>query len=108
MKNKNCESSLYVCGICGTSHESIEERASCELSCVKKIKEEEKKAAEAKKKAEKDADFAETSAAIDNAYAMINKCVEKHGEFTYSGKLKDSKEPVVNYFPSRLWHHFFF
>ena len=108
MKDKNCNKPQYTCGVCGTNYDSIQERAECEMTCVKKIKEEERKAAEAKKKAEKAADFAEASAAIDNVYAMINKCVEKHGEFTYSDKLKDCKEPIVNYFPSRFWHHFFF
>ena len=38
----------YICGICGARYESVQERANCELKCVKKIEEEERKAAEEK------------------------------------------------------------
>lgn len=108
MKDRNCDKPQYTCGVCGTNYDSIQERAECEMACVKKIKEEERKAAEAKKKAEKTADFAEASAAIDNAYAIINKCIEKYGEFHYSGKLKDVDVFKTDFFPSKLLHHFWF
>ena len=109
MKNKNCENSLYVCGVCGKSHETIEERAECELSCVKKIKEEERKAAEAKKKAEKETRQQEVTAALDNAFALMNKFTEDYGTYKYNGKIKEDLNMAnMDFFPSKLWHHFWF
>ena len=98
----------YKCGVCGEIYDSIAKRMKCEQECLHKQEVEAKKVAEAKKRAEKDARFAEASAAIDNAFALVNKCVEDYGEFAYVGKLKDAEEPIRNYFPSRLWHHFWF
>ena len=108
MKDKTCDKVQYACGVCGAKYDTIQDRAKCEMACVKKIEEEAKKAAEAKKKAEKATRFSEASAAIDNAFALVNKCVEDYGEFVYNGKLENSNEPIRNYFPSRLWHHLFF
>lgn len=105
--NKNYKP-VYKCGICGNKFTSVQERLNCEMSCIAKQKEEEKKAAEAKKKAEKEADYAEASAALDNALALVNKCVEKHGVFKYSGKMKDLDLLNMDFFPSKLWHHFWF
>ena len=47
MKDRNCDKTQYTCAICKTNYDTIQERARCEMSCVKKIEEEEKKAAEA-------------------------------------------------------------
>lgn len=107
-ENKTFIKPAYKCGICGKEHPSVQERMNCEMTCLKKQQEKEKAAAEAKKKAERDERFAEASNAIDNAFTLVNKCVEDYGEFAYNGKLKDSKEPITNYFPSRIWHRFFF
>ena len=108
MKNdKNCIPT-YKCGICGSEHPSVQLRMNCEMSCIAKQKEEEKKVAEAKKKAEKESDYAEASAALDNALTLVNKCVEKHGVFKYSGKMKDLDLLNMDFFPSKLWHHFWF
>ena len=98
----------YKCGICDKIYESIEERTNCEMSCLKKHKEEEKKAAEAKLRAEKDERFAEASAALDNAFALVNKCVEDYGSFQYTGKLEKLDMLNMDFFPSKLWHHFWF
>lgn len=98
----------YKCAICDRVYDTIQDRASCERACLKKQQEEEKKAAEAQKSAEKKADFNEASAALDNALALVNKCVEKHGTFKYSGNLKELDLVNLDFFPSKLWHHFWF
>lgn len=97
---------IYRCGICGKDYPSIAERMKCEQACLKKQQEEEKAAAEAKRKAEKDACFMEASNALDNAFAIVNKCIEKYGKFEYKGKLKELDMLNMDFFPSKLWHHF--
>ena len=108
MENNTYAKPMYKCGVCGTIYDSIAERSKCEQACVKKQEEEAKKAALAKKNAEKEADYTEASAALDNALALVNKCVEKHGVFKYSGKMKDLDMLNMDFFPSKLWHHFWF
>ena len=99
---------VYKCAICGKVYDKIEDRIKCEQECLRKQQEEEKAAAEAKKKAEKETDFVEASKAIDNAYTLVKKCVEDYGMFKYSGKLKDLDALNLDFFPSKLWHHFWF
>lgn len=106
--NKMYAKPQYKCAICGKIYDDVQDRINCEMACLKRQKEEEKKAAEAKKNAEKDADFTEASSAIDNAYALINKCIEKYGTFKYNGKVKDLDTLNLDFFPSKLWHHFWF
>ena len=98
----------YKCAICGKIYDDVQERMNCEMVCLKKKKEEEKKAAQAKKNAEKNTRFAEASSALDNAFALVNKCVEDYGAFRYNGKLKDLDALNLDFFPSKLWHHFWF
>ena len=98
----------YKCAICDSIYESVQERMSCEMACVKKQQEAEKKAAEKKMKEEKDARQKEVSAALDNAYALISKYVEDYGSFEYKGKYKGLDMLNLDFFPSKLWHHFWF
>ena len=105
MTNKDKQ---YRCEICGKAYDSISERANCELACFTKIQEEAKAAAEAKYQKEKDGRFAEASAALDNALALVNKCVEDYGSFKYTGTIKDMDLVNMDFFPSKLWHHFWF
>lgn len=98
----------YKCGICGEEFTNVYDRSACEVACLLKKQEEEKKAAEAKKNAEKKADFNEASAALDNALALINKCVEKHGSFKYSGKLNEVDFAALDFIPSKLFNYFWF
>ena len=108
MKDRNCDKPQYTCGVCGANYDSIQERAECEMTCVKKIKEEERKAAEAKKKAEKETRQQEVTAALDNAFALMNKFMEDYGTYHYNGKIKDLNAANMDFFPSKLWHHFWF
>ena len=41
---------MYKCEICGKEYKTIAERAKCEAACVKKLEEDAKKAAEAKRR----------------------------------------------------------
>ena len=99
---------VYKCAICGSEHEAIQDRANCETACVKKVLEEQKRAEKAKLQEAKRDRFEEASAALDNALALVNKCVEDYGMFEYSGKLKDLDLLNMDFFPSKLWHHFWF
>ena len=103
MTNKDKQ---YRCEICGKAYDSISERANCELACFTKIQEEEKAAAKAKMQAEKEARQQEVSAALDNAYALVGKYVEDYGSFVYNGKYKGLDMLNMDFFPSKLWHHF--
>lgn len=103
--NKNCKKS-YKCEICGSTYELIEERISCETACLKKQKEEEKRIAKEKLNAEKTARQQAVSDALDDVYALVSKYVEDYGSFTYNGKYKGLDMLNMDFFPSKLWHHF--
>lgn len=95
---------IYKCGICGKEYPSIAERMKCEAACLKQQEEEAKKAAETKKKAEKDARTAEVTQAIEHASDLLNKYINDFGAYSYDGKsLKDTSD---FFWPSRLWHYF--
>lgn len=106
--NKMYIKAAYKCGICGTEFESVQDRMNCEMACIAKQKEEEKKAAAAKAKAEKDASQNEVTAALDNAFSLLNKHIEKYGTYQYNGKLNELDALNMDFFPSKLWHHFWF
>ena len=57
-ENKFCARLAYKCGICGTEFESVLDRAKCEIECSKRVEEEARIAAEAKKAAEKENEMA--------------------------------------------------
>ena len=99
---------VYKCGICNKEYENIQDRANCEIKCIKLKQEKEKAEAKAKKEAEKESRFAEASAALDNAITLVNKCVEDYGTFKYNGKINKLDALNLDFFPSKLWHHFWF
>lgn len=82
MENKE----TYKCGICGTEHDNVFDRAQCELTCFEKQKEEARKIAESKKKAEKVARRLEVDAAIEHANDLLKKILEDYGSYQYKGK----------------------
>ena len=91
----------YRCGICGSEYESIQQRASCEMSCLKKLREDEKRALEAKRKAEQTSRKAEVDAALKNFSKLAEAYAKDYGSYEYDGEL------IPNVFwPSKLWHHF--
>lgn len=89
MENKVCAKPMYKCAVCGEVYESIAQRMNCEQTCLKKQAEEERKAAEAKKKAEYDARVYEVDAAFKKAYELRDKFVEDYGEYKKYDNLDD-------------------
>ena len=71
----------YECGVCGTMHDTIEDRAKCEMACLKKQEEERKLAAEKKKKEEKAARKKEVDDAIKHTQELINKYTADYGVY---------------------------
>ena len=104
---KNSES-YYRCGVCGRGYDTIGERSQCEQVCLRKQKEEAERIAAEKKKEEKRQRQAEVTAALDNAFALVNKFIEDYGSYQYDGKIKDLDVANLDFFPSKLWHHFWF
>lgn len=76
----------YKCGICGTIHDTIEDRAKCEMACLKKQEEEERLAAEKKKKEEQHKRKKEVDDAFKRAENLRNKYVEDYGYYSYENK----------------------
>ena len=105
MKNENKIDSkpTFTCGICGTEHTSIQARASCELSCFKKQKEDEKKVLEAKRKAEQAERKAEVDAALKNFSKLAEAYAKDYGHYEYDGEIMP-----YTLWPNKLWHHFWF
>ena len=95
---------IYKCGICGKEYPSIAERMKCEQACLRKQEEDAKKAAEAKKNAEKNTRKDEVTQAIEYASELLNKYISDYGAYSYDGKkLNDTSD---YFWPSRLWHYF--
>lgn len=90
---------IYKCGICGTEHSNIFDRANCEMTCFKKQEEEARKLAESKKKAEKDARQLEVDKAIEHADSLLEKFIEDYGSYQYKGANS-------NHYFSKLWTPF--
>ena len=90
----------YKCGICGSEFASVQERMNCEMACVKKQIEEEKKATELKKKEEQKARKAEVDEAFKNLQRLFAEYVKDYGHYEYC----DEDENC--YWPSRVWHRF--
>ena len=105
MENKMYAKPQYKCAICGTIHNELKNRVSCETVCLKKQEEEAKKAAELKKQQEHDARKADTDAKVKAAIEAVNLYTKDYGFYTYDG------EPVAllgDISPSKLLHHFLF
>ena len=75
----------YKCAICGTVYDDLKERVKCESTCIKKQEEEAKKAAELKKKAEKETRHKEVIAAYDHFHELLKKYTEDYGTFAING-----------------------
>lgn len=107
MENQIYNKPMYKCGICGEVYDSIPERVKCEQSCLKKQEEEAKKAAEAKKNAEKNVRKKEVQDAIENANKLLTNFVKDYGSYElYCDASKDNDEKY--FWPSKLLHDWFF
>ena len=91
----------YKCGICGNEYESVQSRMNCEMACIKRQKEEERKAEEAKKAAEQKLRKEAVTEAIKRAAKLMNDYVKDYGHYEYEGEI------VPNVFwPSKIWGFF--
>lgn len=98
---------IYVCALCGSSHNDIEERIACETKCLKKRKEEEARAAreaERKKAEETNKKKRESEKAIeaelDKVEDMIRKHCNKYGDCEFS---KDHAYLHAMFAPGLWW-----
>lgn len=92
----------YKCGICNSEYSSVQERMNCEMSCIKKQKEEERKAAEAKKVAEQKLRKEAVDEAIKRAAKLQSEYIKDYGHYEYEGEI------IPNVFwPNKIWHHMF-
>lgn len=94
---------VYKCGICDTEYQSVQERMSCEMKCIKIQQEEEKKKAEAKKLAEQKLRKEAVDEAIKRAAKLQRDYVNDYGHYEYEGEMVENI-----FFPSKLWNHFMF
>lgn len=92
----------YKCGICGTEHKHVLDRAKCEIACAEKAEAEAKKAAEAKKKEEQATRKAEVDFAFETLHKLMTAYVKDYGHYEYG----DDGEDTNFYWPSRVWHRF--
>lgn len=88
----------YKCAICGKIYDDVQDRVNCEMNCIQKQKEEEKAAAEAKKRAEKDMRKKEVDDAFGNLIKLHEAYVKDYGYYEY--------EFNIPHWPNKLWHQF--
>lgn len=75
---------MYICGICEKEYNNLSDRNKCETACIKRIEEDAKKAAEAKKNAEKETRRAEVEKAIDHAKKLLMAYINDYKSFEFS------------------------
>lgn len=80
----------YKCGICDTEYQDVYSRMKCETQCIKKQQEEEKAAAQAKLKAEKDVRYKEVVKAVESAVKLIESFNTDYQESFVYTKSNDS------------------
>ena len=74
---------IYKCSVCGKIHESIMNRAQCEIACCKKEEEAAKKAAETKKKLEQAKRKKEVDDAVVKTQELIAHYMKDYGNYQY-------------------------
>lgn len=98
---------IYTCGICGEIYDSIPERMHCEQECLKHQEEEAKKAAEAKKNAEKNIRKKEVMEAIENANKLLRNFLKDYGSYELYYDVDNTNDEKW-FLPSKLLHDWFF
>ena len=92
----------YKCGICGSEHNNVLDRARCELACAERAEAEAKRAAEEKKAQEQKLRKEAVDEAFKNLHKLMTKYVKDYGHYEYG----DGGDNTNFYWPSRLWHSF--
>ena len=88
----------YKCAICDKEFDNIQDRAKCELACLKKQEEEKRLAAEKKKKEEQAARKKEVDEALAHAYKLRDKYVEDYGRHVYTYESPEEMMSFVDLF----------
>lgn len=83
-ENKWAARLAYKCAICKKEFDNIQDRAECELACLKKQAEEKKLAAEKKKKEEQTARKKEVDDALAHAYKLKDQYITDYGSYVYT------------------------
>lgn len=96
-ENKMYTKQVFKCGICGKEYFNVQDRANCELNCYKKQQEEVKKAAEAKKLAEKTTRKKEVDDALDKAMQLRNAYIKDYGCYVYDNNDVHNEFNIDNY-----------
>lgn len=93
----NTENKTYNCALCGKSYSNIIDRITCEQKCYTKQQEEAKKAAEAKKQAEKITRKKEVDDAIDKAMRLRNAYIKDYNCYVYDNNDVHNEFNIDNY-----------
>lgn len=101
MENKTYAKPMYKCALCDSAYESVAERVRCEQNCLKKKEENEKRAAEEKKMAERKLRKEAVDESVANALRLINSYINDFGPYEY-----DNDIITDHIWPSRIWHYF--
>lgn len=100
MENQMFAKPMYKCGICDKMFDNVVDRANCELACAKRVEEEAKKAAEAKKMEEQKMRKAEVDAAVSIAFDLMDKYIEDFDHYEFKPETKHCDEDLLD---SLLW-----
>lgn len=93
----------YKCGICGNEFSTVYERANCEIACMKKQQEDERKAIEEKRAAEQKMRKEAVDESIKRTIKLHRDYINDYGYYEYDGELIENLS-----LPSKLWHYFVF
>ena len=85
----------YQCSICGKKHESVVNRAECEMNCYKKQEEDKRLAAVKKKQEEQVARKKEVDKAMAHANELKAKYIKDYGSYVYICDVDDIPEERV-------------
>jgi hypothetical protein len=96
MENQMFTKPMYKCAICEKIFDNVADRAACETKCVKRVEEEAKRAAEAKKMEEQKMRKAEVDAAVSIAFDLMDKYIEDFDHYEFKPETKSFDEDVLD------------
>ena len=75
---------MYKCALCDQEHETVAERAKCEMACIDKQLAIEENAKQEKAKQEQETERQKVVAALNHAGELLDAYTDKYGSFSYS------------------------
>ena len=88
------ENKMYKCALCGKEYQTIQQRNTCETKCLVYHAEQERKAAEAKRRAEQDKREKEITIAVENVIDLIQTFVKDYGHYPFYNTMPKNLEHV--------------